>query len=605
MQKQPQFARQALDTLLARAYADDNLLACFSHPSGFEEELAMVAVSWDHMADFYCIEGLVGGSGKDNPFVGESSCLVAGALDALEKQLPAIRESLPSLEWKKACLKLSSIIGRSYEHIDHGVNVLSHIHGTMQISDGDIRDCLHTIDELVHANFDNPTDIGKFNNACIRFHNWLPVALKRNDPSGDVYDSVCAPAKKAFEMSKDKNADIADSIGRITDATSPKGLALVHAVDLGLIGDRDVLEYNMHEIELAIGPFLELQKHKMATFSLDDFAFYTGLCGGKWKGIKLLHDAKDVLGLSYNVPEGFVISASRINDLLEEEGVLDILSDDIFHLQEPRRCKIIDRIMGMQIPHYNTAHLGSSLIARSSMYGEDGSSNFSGTFESKPCEPDNLQEAIRAVIASYFSAEATKCRQDVGLAHVPGISVIVQRRIPGIGGVIHITDGGCEVSFARTAEDAVQGNGTYAMHPSIDSAVARSPLESYAADLHTLYKVFGSSDIEFVIDEAGSLYLTQLRPKMYVEKSHKNLMGAKCVEVELDALASEVMQESCIVSMPFLAQENVQHLEGSIMDFIRRNRQYIIAVQGKMPPVAHIPNKIEGHFRIPYIWRSD
>jgi hypothetical protein len=37
------------------------------------------------------------------------------------------------------------------------------------------------------------------------------------------------------------------------------------------------------------------------------------------------------------------------------------------------------------------------------------------------------------------------------------------------------------------------------------------------------------------------------------------------------------------------------------MDFVGKNKEYIIAVEGDMPSVAYIPNQIEGHFRIPYL----
>ena len=65
------------------------------------------------------------------------------------------------------------------------------------------------------------------------------------------------------------------------------------------------------------------------------------------------------------------------------------------------------------------------------------------------------------------------------------------------------------------------------------------------------------------------------------------------------------LDQECLVYMKFLGKDNVMNKEGEIMDFIRSNKDYVKGIAGTMPKVAHIPNKIEGHFKIPYLKKEE
>ncbi len=609
MDSHPAFSRQALDHSLGKSYIDVTMLAEAGKEDTFEDHLAKVVTGWKHLADFYCIEGLVGGDGKRNPFTkNENSSLLAGALDSLESTLPRLKQKVNSETWKEICLKLSLVVGRDYKQIDRAVEVLGLVFRTeKEISEDEAQQSLNLIGELSSSTFETNTDIGKLYNTLIRFHNWMPLALKQNGPSGDTYDSICVPSKKALEL-LEESSEIKKSISQIRDATSPKGLALATLVDDEKIGSKEKLISRIKDRGEELLEKVDEGREQFTTFSLGDPAFYTGLTGGKWKGLKLLHDAKEAFELTYKVPEGFAVSSIALEKMFKE-GLEGILKTDIFSLNEERRgdvLKILDSIdFEKCISREMLDPLGDSLIVRSSMYGEDGSSNFSGTYESAACKRENLGEAITEVVKSYFYQEAINSREDVGLAHIPGISLVIQQKIKGKGGVIHLTKCDCSVSFAETPEDAVLGKGSHKSAGTMDEALEGTPLQILKNDFRLLHKVFGDSDLEFVIDNRASIYLTQLRPK-YRTPEHVSINSntERMTISSLDDLPNTVLNRKYIVTMEFLGRDNIINREGEIMDFIRKNRLYIVAVEGNMPRVAHIPNKIEGHFKIPYLMRG-
>ncbi len=608
MRSSPAFSKQVLDYLLGRVYIDDNILAGMQEGDSFEDHVAKVVVCWKQLADFYCIEGLVGGGGENNPFnTCENSSLIAGGLDSLETTLPLLKQELSDTQLKEVYLKLSSIIGRDYHQIDRAVDVLGSVFGKeRKLSENELQQALKLINELSTSVFETNLDIGKFYNTFIRFHNWMPLALKQKDSEGSTYDSICVPTKKALNH-LEESSEIAQTLSEISDATSPKGLALATLIDDEEIGDKEKLIERSKNLKRMIVNSINNERKKFLTFDLEDPSFYTGLVGGKWKGLKLLHDAKKALGLMYDVPRGFVISSVGLEKILEEEGVTEILREDIFSINEERRCQILSKINRINFKKYLPENLvellGSKIIVRSSMYGEDGTSNFSGTYESVSCERNTLDDAMKKVVKSYFSQEAIKSREDIELSHFPGISVIIQERINGRGGVVHLTKNECGVSFAETPEEAVLGNGDYKSSGTIEELLKGTSLENLSNDLSTLHRVFGDIDIEFVIDNKGRTYLTQLRPKYGVPESVKiNANANKITLCDLNDLKSIELNEECIVKMEFLGNENLTSEEDKIMDFIRKNKQHIIAIEGYMPSVAHIPNKIEGHFRIPYLF---
>ncbi|MFH1400681.1 MAG: PEP/pyruvate-binding domain-containing protein [Nanoarchaeota archaeon] len=609
MARAPAFTRQTLDMVLGQVYVKDGILAQDAGAQTFEAQLAKVVVNWKRMADFYCVEALVGGQGRWNPLIRDiRSSGVAGSLDGLDSMLPGLRRNLERDEWLQVCLRLSSVIGRDYRQIDNAVDVLDDVLSSPAMSADEAVRSIQMTKELSSARFTTNAEMAKFYNSLIRFHNWLPSDLKAAHAGGDCYDSVCAPSKAAIGLLDDAS-DVADALSSIRDATSPKGVALATLVDENIIGDRD-------ELALCVRREDELAEVRLArmmplfnTFSLDDHVLYSGLTGGKWKGLKLLHDARSALNLCYKVPDGFVVSSTAVSSELRRIGALDLVNQDIFSMDRFRLRRI-----RMSLEHADFASLvdpallsglGDHVIVRSSMYGEDGDSNFSGTYDSVSCLRSEVNQAMRSVAASYFSDEAVASRVDLGLAHVPGIAMVVQRRIAGEGGVLHVGDAGCALTIGQTPQEAVDGLGEHRSGHSLYDVVRGTPLEPFGDDLKRVYDVFGDSDIEFVLDSEAGLYLTQLRrmqraPPLMV----RDVDAPKMVIDDVSELRDLALHQRCIVSMAFLGAGNVMEYQDDIMGFVRRNREYIAAVEGDMPVAAHIPNKIEGHFRIPYLMRG-
>lgn len=622
MEMNPVVSKQLLDRSLAEAYIKDNILSgLFTKPAPFEMEIARIVTAWKHNADFYTLEGLlggiegnVGGAGSSNPFENKNGdhSLSAGIIDASEDKLPGICASLSDFDRNKLLLQLSSIIGRDYKHMGHGIKVLEVVKGesSLVVSGEEVETITKGIEELGRLSFDKNIELGKLYNTIIRFHNWLPLALKQDGPEGDTYDGICLPSKRAIAKVSDE--EIAEQLATITDATSPRGLGSALAVDFGLCGDKARAIRDHLELEENVVDDIESGKRNFYTLDLDDHAFYAFHVGGKWRGLKLLSDARKVFGLSYQVPQGFVITSTAIGALLEQCKVLDELYKDIFTLDAKRRGKIERLILKSDIfsviPELKERieELGTdNLIFRSSMYGEDGSSNQAGTYKSAFCDNCNWNQAITEVIGSYFTEEAISSRTDVGLSHSPGIAVIVQKAVKGMGGVIQILEVGARVTYATNAQDAVEGKGNEIRAETLAELLAlpqNAALKPYGRDFQTLYETFGNIDVEFVIG-ANELYLIQMRPKPPLKMPSKaDLECLETVKIEtIDALKTTRLTEECIVIMEFLGRENLMDQDSRIMDFVRANRHNVKMVKGYMSSLAHIPNKIEGHFGLPYV----
>jgi len=608
MQQHPHFSRQTLDTLLPEAYLTDICLANIQEPSSLEDHAAKVVVAWKQLADFYCIEGLVGGDGARNPFTEDAQySLIAGTLDSLESILPSIRRILDKKDWAVLSLQLASVIGRSYVQIDKATDVLESIFGSQRSVDH-VEEYQATIQQLANTTFTANTELGKLYNSLIRFHNWLPANLKIDGTAGDVYDGICVPTKKALAYVEDLG--VRETLLAIGDATSPKGLAIVSLIQEKRLGNKEKLHQKTVCLEERVDSELSVLRKEFNCFSLEDPVFYQGLVGGKWKGLKLLHDAKTAFNLQYKLPEGFVVSSLAIRELLEKYTVLPKMYAHMFAMDEEARAKIqlaIDEIPDSAFTELlENDDLSNERMVRSSMYGEDGLSNFSGTYDSVACEKPDTVSAMRTVMKSYFSKEAVLSRQDVGLAHIPGISFVVQERISGRGGVLHLTDEDAFLSFAETPEDAVMGNGTHHKKTALQDLLHETPLAPYADDFLLLKQIYGNIDIEFVLPDEGGIYVTQMRPKYIVPPLSVTDEVKYRIDIKtLDELSALRLEKPCIVHMHFLGRQNIMNKEAIIMDFLRENKQYVMAVEGKMPTVAHIPNKIEGHFRIPYRQRGD
>lgn len=598
MESSSTFSKQVIDYLLSNAFWNDFILARMPETTDLNENLARIAVVWKNLADFYCIEGLVGGDGDNNPFTAsQSESFVSGGLDSLEGVLPSLRNHLDKDDWMGVCLKLSSVIERDYLQIDEAVNVLESQFGTVFISEQDALSYIDLTDKLAHVELNNSADVGKFYNAFIRFHNWLPLSLTAEDVSGSTYDSLCAPIKSVLTTIDER---ILSKLSDIVDATSPKGLALLELTNQGLLGDKEIILERMAELEIDSMKLLSVEQSSFKKVGFEDHFFYSASTGGKWKGLKLLHDAKNAFSLNFKVPKGYAIPSSFINKFLEGEGVMDVLQGCEYNLNDHNVELIRNILDNSHFEFDNDSVPFHDVIVRSSMYGEDSFSNFSGTYESFFCEGD-IGKSITKVICSYFTDEAIKSREDIGLSHSPGIGVIVQERIEGRGGVMYLSKDSCTLSFADSPEEAVLGKGSSSFSTSITAALENTSLFSYKADFIKLHDVFGDIDVEFVIDKEDNLYLIQMRPKYYFfEKENIDLSFDTISFSCLDDLSRDLEKEY-IVKMDFLGRENLMGEENKIMEFIRRNRDYVVAVIGRMPGVAHIPNKIEGHFRIPYL----
>lgn len=607
MRNNPMFSKEIMDNLLAQVYVDDNIIADISTEDNLESKMAKFTAGWKHISDFYAIEGLVGGDAEHiNPFLDdENSSRTAGALDSLETVLPALRNTLSDEEWARTKLQLSSVVEREASQIEHATNVLNHIHGKKEYDQEFLQRSRQRVDELAHNSFESNVDLGKFYNTFIRFHNWMPLNIKDDGPEGDQYDSICAPAKEGLEYIQDLS--VHDSLNEIGDATSPKGLALSWLIDEELevdgekIGDREKFAEEEQRFQKEISEMTGQKRSEYSEITFEDPAMYSGLTGGKWKGLKLLQDTKEQFDLDYEVPDGRVITSIGIDMILEDAGIAEILEDNQFTMDERTRQEVVQVVDEVDVSQYFDLEEGS--IMRSSMYGEDGGSNFAGTYESFLSE-ENPESAFKNVIKSYFSEKAVKAREDKGLTHEGGISVIVQEAVtPEEGGVLHLAGEEYNLSTAENPEKAVEGLGDNRTSSQISELVEGTALEGIESELRELHETFGDIDLEYVAN-GDEVYLTQMRPKYSVAESlDQDLSDYERISLDaFDEIHSTDLNGSneYVVEMSFLGRENVMDRVDELNNFIRENEDKIAGIEGEMPRVAHIPNNIESHYGIPY-----
>ena len=67
MEENPNFTKEVMDNLLADVYVEDNIIAEIPAEDDIEQKLGKFTSGWKQLADFYGIEGLVGGDGDGNP----------------------------------------------------------------------------------------------------------------------------------------------------------------------------------------------------------------------------------------------------------------------------------------------------------------------------------------------------------------------------------------------------------------------------------------------------------------------------------------------------------------------------------------------------------
>ncbi len=616
--EKPNYSLQLFRDRLSKAFMIDTSLADIFKGisgSGLEFELAKFIYAWNKLEDFYCIEGLVGGTGAYNPFGKVNGSVQSDDnIDTIDDLLPFAYANASETERKAMLLQLASIAEREPADIGSAIDVLGQINkGKYTQADSElIGEAKEKIAGMVNTRHDTAKSVARFINSVLRFNNWLPQL----DGAGSMYDSVCKPASSALEIVKQQGRlDIADMVSQIKDATSPKGVALVRLVLMGEIGDPNRLASELDRIGSIADK--ELDRVLLDKFSVIDASskvFYESLTGGKWKGIKQLAMFKELFGSKFEIPAGFVVSSLAIRDILEKEGIMDIIERNKFKFSDSDRQEVLRILDRVDFAKHLEGRLASrlepmqnSLIARSSMDFEDGRWTFSGTYDSVSASKSEICKAIGKVVKSWFSAEAVKDRELIGMAHIPNIAVIVQEKIDcDYAGVINIVGGRVSISVAKTPDEAVGGMGSAHSSNSIAEAMSHLGLARFAPDFEQLHKVFGDIDIEFGV-KGDRLYVFQARPKISAKEpqsvsSKENGKDIPTVVVNsIEELGELKLERLSKVRLAFLdGHENVMDRSSAIMEFIRNNASNIYWVEASMPAVAHIPNKIEGFFGIRY-----
>ncbi|PLW80213.1 hypothetical protein C0585_03615 [Candidatus Woesearchaeota archaeon] len=606
MEHNPSFTKQIIDVTLPQVYIQDTLMNEVGFDNTLEGSIAKVISAWEHLSDFYCIEGLVGGDGKINPLKKGNGSALAGFIDDLEDKLPYIKSRLDNEDWTKSILQLSHVIGREYTQIDDAVDLLSKIKKPLELDEDELKYGVESIDSLVKTNFVENLDIASFYNTLIRFHNWMPSELKKGKNTGDSYDSTCKPSKVA--LAENKNIEIGKLVSEMSnDATSPKGVALSIFANRKEIGDKKEIEKLVNSTNFEIDNHILHNIDEFYTLTYEDPTFYEGLVGGKWKGLKMLHDTKKALGLNYELPEGYVITSIGINKFLEDAGILSILEENSYKLNK-NHVKEINKLIDDNSLDEKLLEpakkMSDNLIARSSMYGEDGDNNYAGVYESIGSNKENLESSIKGVIKSYFTSDAIFERRNhsapknkdkvkgvnYGILDYPNISVIVLDIIEGESGVLIYNNGDSEISQGK---DVVNGKYEKFEKGSMEEIIKHFDCKTIKHDLKQLHNLYGGIDVEYVSNNEG-IHLVQMRA-LPENAEQLGEVPKDCPIIEyksFDDIKDSIIDYRFVAKLDFLKDENCNDRQLEIYKFMKRNEDTLEGIKGALPGPSHIPNRI-------------
>lgn len=290
--------------------------------------------------------------------------------------------------------------------------------------------------------------------------------------------------------------------------------------------------------------------------------------GGKGLHLCQLHRR---LGLP--VPEGFIVSTSAFAYFLEANNLRARIDDllgrvDIRDKQSLTAvsAELMNMVAAAEVPERLARELHSSLAAlavrsgadrfavRSSAVGEDSTISFAGQYESVlGVAADQLLAAYRQVLAGKYSANAIYYRINAGLLDEDTpMAVVVQRmvdaRLSGVAttgetagrareGVIirfieglgdRLVGGRCtpETVVARPAPEG------FLVERGAPSALADEQARRLASWARRIEQYFQRpQEIEWSLDQQGSLYLLQARPHLIQEKA------AEVAQLDLSGLA--------------------------------------------------------------------
>lgn len=643
------------DRRLAKIFSERDL------PNDRSERIAELVwrlrVAFGMAAPFYHLEALVGG-GKNwfNPVGEDGENGEGGAFDLIGMALPsALYEKVAAeklnwngLNWSKIktmveagslddpevllAFQIARKAGVSIEDVIFAANVVEFIPIRVAGKKDDMvkGDAMAMVtDALKRADLASSTSaVARNTNAMIRFLNWFPLNHREENFSECLdwrYAAVCDTASQLvgefakgglFEPEFDRIfvAELANQVKNV-DATSAKGRFILSLIDEGHLSDRvaRAIERRREEFLSEVSSALVSLTHDDAVRELREPAV-RAIVGGKAAGLR---EAGIVFGEDAVVP-GVVVTSEFISEWLRENEeirklMLEIQQQDVVETKVKLAERLRQLIEVRGFPRWFEDRIidgeddWDTWAVRSSSFDEDTMNNGAAAGIYQSCldvEKGGLCNAVRKVVASFFSEKAISYRQIHGLSDDPLMAVVIQPFIEGSGGVVFSGGNGrdFEVVVGESPEAIVSATGGNFDSVKRSGEKTSSHFGARIIDVGMAERIGnmaiqaevatgGNVDIEFVTNAKG-LWILQMRslanPPEHIHNSNSEPGHLKDVQVGIEG-GWELIGPSRLWISPDV---NIEMFQGELFRRLVINRSDVkeIVLPRRIPRTSHFAN---------------
>lgn len=518
-----------------------------------------------------------------------------------------------------------------------GANALQFIPANVGGKVGDLpaEDALRALEDLMKPTRGATTQqaVAADMNAAIRFRNWTPAVRSERNFSGAewAYGAVCDTASQLYELVEQHAAELLepDFAAIFTDVLAPQ-LREVDASSargrfmLSLLQEGRFKPSLTRQIQRTITRFASETGRAMDRIAREHAVTRVGdglptqLVGGKVKGLERALDVfgKDaVVGgsvINSEVTTQWLLTLPGVGGLIDQLNKAKNIDDKITIGQ-----KIEAQIMSTQFPAEVVTQLlaghSGDIVARSSSADEDVNTigPAPGVYESvvgvASRDLKGVNAAIRTVIASYFSEKAISYRELKGLQHDPQMAVLVQDFERGNGGYAFVRDGVVDMTTAFTPEhinavDAGQLTEHVTLHAAHGNTDGGQFLNASQIDQARRFalrseRVYGPSDLEFVVGPNGRVQLLQLRklevaPEMTQRNRATSALGRITLDDVGDLADLPMPHGTGRLELKLSDRIDPSAFQGGLLRWLVTNRDRVarIVVGNKIPTTCHFVN---------------
>lgn len=474
--------------------------------------------------------------------------------------------------------------------------------------------------------------VAKDINALIRFLNWFPAIRSSENFQGKLwrYDAVCATANVLLGIVKNNptlflvgqfadvfERQLAPQLEEI-DATSAKGRFLLQLLEEGKF-----CKSLTERIERQVDPFVEevilgLEKIKEEESLIEvSQRAPTFLVGGKANGLRR---AIQIFGDEV-VLDGKVLTSEAVGEWLAKiEGMepLVLLLDSSTNIEDKLSIgrEIVKRIEETEmatelVDRIKRSSGGRKIVLRSSSFDEDVPliGPAPGIYESvtdiDSTDVEAISNGLKIVVASFFSVKAISFRELKGLRHKPIFAVLVQEFIDNIGGTVFIDNGEIRMNVAPQPSMINHNNASFDEW-SLSNGEERLISESKVLSQEQLVEIvrvarkaeemFGSSDIEFVVDPKSNkiriLQLRTLQQQTPIDNGREILREPSLIK-RIDNLEDlPDIGNLSDINIRIAPQVNLETFQGTLFRWLTVNKQRIISItlEKRIPTTCHFAN---------------